>query len=521
MKKILFTVTTLFSFTVFVNAQNSSPYWSLSGNSNVSPNSRFGTTNDISLRFYTRNIQRMIINSSAGLVGIGVSSPTDRLHINTASGSNAFRAQVNGSTKLLVHSGGGVSVGSPSAPPSNGLYVSGNAGIGTTSPSAKLHVTTTSGIGTYTAGGDYGLSAYASSSDGYGVYGSSAYTGVYGYSTGKGYGTYGKSGYIGAFGSGESYGTYGATYSGTGATGHSYLGRGVNGYSFAGTGVRGYSNSSSGGDFESFDGYGLQARTTNGDYAGVFYGDMYSSGTLYQASDKNLKSNIEDLGDAMSIINKLKPKNYEFKKDAKYVSLNLPKGNHYGLLAQDVQEVLPNIVSENSHELRTAKPETAIRPSADGKPAPAIMQQKETTESINIKAVNYIELIPIMVKAMQEQQATIEKQNAKIEALTVLVNKLSLNPNTSPSVKLTDASLGQSTPNPNSTSTRISYNIPTDFSRAELVINNSAGQKVKQIQLTKSGLIDLDTSSLSAGTYFYTLFVNGKSIDTKKMIVNR
>lgn len=140
MKKFFLSVTTLLSLAVFVKAQNSSPYWSLAGNSNVNKSSKLGTTNDYSVRFYTNNVQRMIINSPSGLVGIGTPTPTARLHVNSASGSNAFRAQVNGSTKLLVHRGGGVAIGANGTPPANGLYVSGEVGIGTNLPSEKLHV---------------------------------------------------------------------------------------------------------------------------------------------------------------------------------------------------------------------------------------------------------------------------------------------------------------------------------------------------------------------------------------------
>ncbi|MEJ7676440.1 MAG: tail fiber domain-containing protein [Segetibacter sp.] len=50
----------------------------------------------------------------------------------------------------------------------------------------------------------------------------------------------------------------------------------------------------------------------------------------------------------MSIIKQLKPRNYEFINDQKYASLNLPKGNHYGLIAQDLEEVLPALVKEVS-----------------------------------------------------------------------------------------------------------------------------------------------------------------------------
>src|SRR5260221_2136590 len=139
MKNTYLSIIILFVLVINSRAQNTSPYWSLAGNSNATTSSKFGTTNAVPLRFLTKNLERMRVDT-LGRIGIGTISPTDKLHVNSASGVNAFRAQVNGSTKLLVHSGGGVSVGSGSTPPSNGLYVSGNTGIGTSSPKGKLHI---------------------------------------------------------------------------------------------------------------------------------------------------------------------------------------------------------------------------------------------------------------------------------------------------------------------------------------------------------------------------------------------
>lgn len=59
-------------------------------------------------------------------IGIGVTVPSDKLHINAATGEDALRVQVNSLTKLRVWSNGGVSVGSPVIPPVNGLYVNGS-----------------------------------------------------------------------------------------------------------------------------------------------------------------------------------------------------------------------------------------------------------------------------------------------------------------------------------------------------------------------------------------------------------
>src|SRR4051812_23369002 len=117
MKKISLSITILLILVSAGNAQNVSPYWSSSGNSNATSSSKFGTTNTINLGIFTRNLERMRVDTS-GRVGIGTTTPDSRLTINTTTkGQNALRAQVNGVTKLLVDEKGGVSVGSTTTPP--------------------------------------------------------------------------------------------------------------------------------------------------------------------------------------------------------------------------------------------------------------------------------------------------------------------------------------------------------------------------------------------------------------------
>src|SRR5687767_7199071 len=357
MKKISLFSAILLLFVTAGNGQNTSPYWSLAGNNNATPSSKLGTTNDISLRFYTKNVQRMIINSAAGLVGIGTAAPNSKLHVNSIAGEHAFRAQVNGTTKFLVHLNGGVVIGAFLAPPVNGLYVSGNVGIGTSQPSQKLHVvgnglitgslTVSTGI---SSSHGSGTALYGTSSSGYGVYATSGYTGVYGSGNSYGvygysannYGVFGSSGYTGVYGNGNSYGVYGFSTSNYG----------VYGTSSNGVGVYGYSDNLKAGYFYSVNENGIWAKTGRGDknYAGVFEGNVYTFNS-YQTSDKNLKKNIEDVGDALSIIKRLKPKSYEFRNDGKLANLKLPEGRHYGILAQDLEEVLPNLIREVENEV--------------------------------------------------------------------------------------------------------------------------------------------------------------------------
>ena len=525
MKKICFFLTALFAGVVWANAQNTSPYWSLAGNNNATPASKLGTTNDISLRFYTKNVQRMIINSAAGLVGIGTPAPNSKLHVNSIAGEHAFRAQVNGITKFLVHLNGGVVIGGTLAPPVNGLYVSGNTGIGTSQPSQKLHVVgnglitgslnVSSGVSSSQSSG---TALYGTSSSGYGVYATSGYTGVYGSGNSYGvygyspnnYGVFGSSGYTGVYGNGNSYGVYGFSTSNYG----------VYGTSSNGVGVYGYSDNLKAGYFYSVNENGIWAKTGRGDknYAGVFEGNVYTFNS-YQTSDKNLKKNIEDVKDAMSIINRLKPKIYEFRNDGKLANMNLPQGRHYGVLAQDLEGVLPNLVREVENEVSVP---TKMNPTAasfltpDGKVSVTQAPQMEIAEKITVKAVNYTELIPVMIKAIQELSA---KNDALQNELTELKTSLSKGGNGT-AITSSAAFLRQNTPNPFNNNTVISYYIPDNVGYAQIKITDIKGRVIKSFNAAKGeGQINIRAGELPSGTYNYTLYINNKRTDTKQMVL--
>lgn len=581
MKKCIYTVAALLGSLFFHSAigQNVSPYWSLSGNSNATSSSKLGTTNGIPLRLYTKNAERLRIDT-AGRVGIGTISPTELLHLNSATGKNPMRVQVNGATKFFVGSGGGVAIGANTTPPANGLYVAGNVGIGTNVPKAKLHVvgtslfsdavtvseggitaTNTTGIaltsngytyGVYASGGNagvfgegddglygyssvragvygqgpyYGVNGYASDGSGkgvsgdgaYGVYGNGTAYGVYGNST-TNYGVYGKSGYLGVFGTGGTYGLYGNSSAGTGVAGISVTDRGVYGQSNSSVGVYGISSSNLGGDFYSSSSWGLRSTTSTGTYAGVFNGTVFSSVGFTTTSDNNLKQNVKEVDDALSLINKLKPRNYEFKTDEKLAFLNLPKGRHYGLMAQDLEEILPNLVTTGVHDvLKPVKQQDAIKANPD-ESLPARVKEGETPkpETMTIKSVNYIELIPILVKGMQEQTTLIKQQQLQINELKDQVRRLSGNSSTTVTGTLT-----QSTPNPVSRMARIAYNVPSGAGHAQLLLTDNLGRTVKTVSLSRAGYVNVDVSALSSGIYNYSMVVDGTITDSKKMEVVR
>jgi hypothetical protein len=519
-----FTILALFT-THKSTAQNGTPYWSTYGNSNATSTSKLGTTNAINLRLFTNNVERVRITTS-GLVGIGTTAPNARLHFDVPSGTSLLRGTVAGSTKLYMSSAGGLTVGAGLAAPSNGLYVAGKVGIGTATPSYKLQVV---GSGLFTDAltiNDGGLTAtnatgngvvgFGNSASAYGVFGS-GYYGVYG--QGSGYGLYGTGSTFGVYGVsgsssgrgiyGECSGTYGyggyfhGGSSGVFSTGGTYA---LYGSSNAGTGVYGYGNT-----------YGIYGSTTYG-WAGYFKGSVYSTGT-YQGSDRKLKHNIIALRDAMDVISKLQPKMYEYRQDGAYKLMNLPQGKRYGLIAQEVEQILPSLVKNAEFD-----PSTGQKPESAGN----MSSVSELSEKIDFKVVNYTELIPIMIKGMQELEAKtkeIEELKRKNEQLEQRLQRLEtqFTSNGSNSLTLTSAYLEQNMPNPVSGTATIRYHVPETATSAVLNITNVKGQVVKTFTLSNrgTGQINLNTQALAAGTYNYTLYVDRKSVATKRLVVAR
>jgi hypothetical protein len=68
--------------------------------------------------------------------------------------------------------------------------------------------------------------------------------------------------------------------------------------------------------------------------------------------------------------------------------------------------------------------------------------------------------------------------------------------------------------------TSFDYNLPSSANSAQLIIRNSLGVEVENSMLdNQSGKKSINVSNYSSGIYFYTLVVDGKTIQSKKIIV--
>ena len=96
----------------------------------------------------------------------------------------------------------------------------------------------------------------------------------------------------------------------------------------------------------------------------------------------------------MDIIKKLKPRQFEFRRDGNYKVMNFPQGIQFGLIAQDVEKVLPDLVNDTKFETAMAEPratETALQQTQESG------KTETKSEIIEFKVLNYTELIPVLI----------------------------------------------------------------------------------------------------------------------------
>lgn len=122
-------------------------------------------------------------------------------------------------------------------------------------------------------------------------------------------------------------------------------------------------------------------------------------------------------------------------------------------------------------------------------------------------------------------QGQVEDLKAQVQELrSLLSNRLQLTPAQLNSLKTeSSAWLGDNRPNPASGSTTIEYSLPVGVAAASCQVYSLDGKLINSINLSPAsgkGTIQVGTNKLSSGMYIYSLIINGKVTDTKKMVVS-
>jgi len=236
-------------------------------------------------------------------------------------------------------------------------------------------------------------------------------------------------------------------------------------------------------------------------------------------SDESLKTNIQVIDNAIEVISQLQPKKYNFISE-EYSFMNFPTGEQYGLLSQELEEVLPALTRD------AYKPE---RKDSSG---------TITESAIEFKAVNYTGLIPYLIVGMKEQQSIIEAQNEALAGVMDQLNAMqdqisnccggdsgykNMGTGDTDEEQMQKSSpngnmLNQNTPNPFRSQTTISYTLEQG-GKVLLNIFDKTGKPIATLveaeQPADTYRYEWDASGLPAGLYHYALYVDGELLVKK------
>lgn len=152
---------------------------------------------------------------------------------------------------------------------------------------------------------------------------------------------------------------------------------------------------SAGGAVSNWDGSDIKMVIRNSGNVGI--GTAYPAYTLdvsgtirannVSPSDIRFKENVVSVESALDKVLNLQGVAFNWKR-AEYKDKNFPEGKHYGVIAQEIEKVLPEVV---------------------------------TTGADSTKSVAYTEIIPVLIEAIKEQQKLIEQQAAELKEIRALV----------------------------------------------------------------------------------------------------
>ena len=227
-------------------------------------------------------------------------------------------------------------------------------------------------------------------------------------------------------------------------------------------------------------------------YAAYYDGNVMVYGNSYASSDLNLKENIRPIDHPLESVLQLNGIVFDFKKD----SIEYPeefmgfmescRTNNLGFIAQEVQYVMPELVIEDI---------------ASG-----------------TLALNYNGFSAVLVEAIKEQQNTIQSLKKEVEELKRCTRNF---------IDETDVEndsgncLFQNCPNPASSSTTIEFYLDANAKDAHIVVCNLNGLQLKEYSVEQYGrnIITINANEFVPGMYLYSLLVDGRLIDTKRMVV--
>jgi hypothetical protein len=244
-------------------------------------------------------------------------------------------------------------------------------------------------------------------------------------------------------------------------------------------------------------------------------------------SDGRVKKNIKQNVPGLAFINKLQPVTYNLDPEAidkivQYVRKDSTgKAVPYNKAEQTARLAKEKIVYTGFVAQDVEKAAKSLNYNFSG--VDAAKNDKD------LYGLRYGDFVVPLVKAVQELSKMNDEKDASIDSLKnenanleQRLARLETLMNVQ-STSVGSALLEQNIPNPFSNTTTINYSLPQSYSSAKIIVADSKGIVLKQSSLAGKGKgsVNLDASTLAAGAYQYALYVDGRMIDSKQMVLTK
>ena len=271
-----------------------------------------------------------------------------------------------------------------------------------------------------------------------------------------------------------------------------------------------------------------------------------SNAGWWTLSDGRFKNNIKEDVKGLEFIKLLRPVTYKFdaNKFDEFLMQNYPDSlkekrfkqidktsaakasaiKESGFIAQEVAEAVKKSGYDFNGVHAPENPTDNWSLSYEKLVVPLVKAVQELSKSNDdlILKMSQFENLKIENAEQGKKLNDLQKQIDELRAM-MTTNHASAGGNLSTVNSQQSSSLSQNVPNPFNHTTTINYNLPQQYSSAKIIVIDELGKTIQNINLSGHGKGNVNFSSrLTAGaSYQYSLYVDGKLIGTKQMIVTR
>lgn len=243
----------------------------------------------------------------------------------------------------------------------------------------------------------------------------------------------------------------------------------------------------------------------------------------FKPSDAQFKTRVDNLDGALSIIRKIQPRTYYYDT-VNYAQFELEPVQKMGIIAEEIESILPNVVSVSKTDATYDSNGAVVSP------------------SVSYKTIEYDELVSLLVAGMKEQQAMIDSLANQLASVQNCLNSAGICSADAQAPQQTSEMeqqriahsmdvrinnhehiiLNQNVPNPFAEKTVITYYIPESVIKAQIHFYNNEGRLINSVDINErgNGQLNVFADDLSSGIYTYSLVADGTFVVSKRMVKN-